>query len=277
MSRLKEAEELSAIAASQGRGKLALQYALKSKKSEKVRVIRENELLEALFSFRNVKTGQKKEFESLSYQIMRKIDPGFSCTLQQNGVYSDLTQLFERFFVSQNQTQKLSELRLISDNNLYSNFPFISMLNKWLVEISRQHYAALTTQIQKNHTKCSPSLYTEGQFLEAMSQAQKQLQVLGKSPAEAGTIPDPIPSLVATPTKPTKAGDKGRPTPLLLKSVEIKQFKLQTEPKAVNRRELCQRSFDAGRIPGDMSSLLNQQRLSVGQCTDLQQIIQYSD
>ena len=70
------------------------------KKLEKVRIIKEDQLIDAMFSFKNATAGEKKEFERLSYSIMAKIDARFIYSIQQKGVFEDISDLFKQFLLN---------------------------------------------------------------------------------------------------------------------------------------------------------------------------------
>ena len=49
----------------------------KQKKNEKLRILKENNSLEALFTFRQSSKKQRQAFEAISYEVMKSINPFF--------------------------------------------------------------------------------------------------------------------------------------------------------------------------------------------------------
>ena len=70
--------------------------------------------------------------------------------------FSDIANLYLRFFEFNQMQARIVEIKIISKNHLYQNFPFLVMLFKWLVELSRDQFqeacrrAHLQTRTQEN-------------------------------------------------------------------------------------------------------------------------------
>jgi hypothetical protein len=69
---------------------------------------------------------------------MQKLNSSFNFEIKDKGNYIDIAELYVAFFKTLNMENRVEEVNLISKNNLFSNFPFLCMLFKWLIEISRK-------------------------------------------------------------------------------------------------------------------------------------------
>jgi hypothetical protein len=52
--------------------------------------------------------------------------------------FQDIASLYIKFFEHNGMHNRITEIKIISKNHLYQNFPFLIMLFKWLVELSRE-------------------------------------------------------------------------------------------------------------------------------------------
>ncbi|EAS01254.2 hypothetical protein TTHERM_00147650 (macronuclear) [Tetrahymena thermophila SB210] len=118
--------------------KLISSCVVKMKRQEKIRAQKENEILEALFTFKSASKNERINFEKTSYELMVMLSPQFEYQVQDKGFYTDIAEMFIAYYTHINNTNKVEEIKVINQNNIYHNFPFLCMLYKGLVEFSKK-------------------------------------------------------------------------------------------------------------------------------------------
>ncbi|KAL4460828.1 hypothetical protein ABPG74_016300 [Tetrahymena malaccensis] len=113
-------------------------HVVKMKRQEKIRAQKENEILEALFTFKSASKNERISFEKSSYELMVMLSPQFEYQVQDKGFYTDIAEMYIAYYSHINNSNKVEEIKVINQNNIYHNFPFLCMLYKGLVEFSKK-------------------------------------------------------------------------------------------------------------------------------------------
>ncbi|KRX00395.1 hypothetical protein PPERSA_03616 [Pseudocohnilembus persalinus] len=103
------------------------------KKQEKIRILRENELLDTLGHIRQFQYSEKTDFYSYSYRIMQKIDENF----QVNGKMSSDPKV-EDINEFQKMEDKIEELEYYYKSNSILNISYLLVGLRQVIQISRQ-------------------------------------------------------------------------------------------------------------------------------------------
>ncbi|KAL4462910.1 hypothetical protein ABPG72_018801 [Tetrahymena utriculariae] len=133
-----------------------------AKKAERLRQIKENELIEALFNFGQASKCERQLFEVHSSDVMNSLNYQFNYKPKNRGLFSDIAEMYILFFDSIQLQTKVEEIRIIAKYNLYQNFPFLCMLFKWLIEISRKVFMDIMA-IAKTNAASSKKKRTNNQ------------------------------------------------------------------------------------------------------------------
>ena len=80
-------------------------------------------------------------FEKFAFKIMQAISSKFTYNIKEDGNFQDIADLFIYFYKHMDMKNKIEDIIHISSKNLFSNSPFICMLFKWLIELTRKIYS----------------------------------------------------------------------------------------------------------------------------------------
>ncbi|KAL4506749.1 hypothetical protein ABPG72_001170 [Tetrahymena utriculariae] len=122
---------------------------VKMKRQEKIRAQKENEILEALFTFKSASKNERINFEKTSYELMVILSPQFEYQVQDKGFYTDIAEMYIAYYSHINNPNKVEEIKVINQNNIYHNFPFLCMLYKGLVEFSKKIFQEKVKIVQQ--------------------------------------------------------------------------------------------------------------------------------
>ncbi|EAS01671.1 hypothetical protein TTHERM_01207710 (macronuclear) [Tetrahymena thermophila SB210] len=150
-----------------------------AKKAEKLRQIKENELIEALFNFGQASKCERQLFEVHSSDVMNSLNYQFNYKPKNRGLFSDIAEMYILFFDSIQLQTRVEEIRIIAKYNLYQNFPFLCMLFKWLIEISRKVFMDIMAIVKTNAASCKkkrPNNQQTAKYANNLQSSQEHLK-----------------------------------------------------------------------------------------------------
>lgn len=111
------------------------------KKSEKMRIIKEDELVDIVFNLKSFDPPQRQRFQEKSLETLKQLRKDFVYKKPRNtNDIKDIASLYLNYFFFTGMSHKVEDLKRTYVDNKLRGFPIISVLFKWLVEMSRENF-----------------------------------------------------------------------------------------------------------------------------------------
>lgn len=160
------------------------------KKNEKMRIIKEDELVDIVFNLKSFDPPQRQRFQEKSLETLKQLRKDFVYKKPRNtNDIKDIASLYLNYFFFTGMSNKVEDLKRTYVDNKLRGFPIISVLFKWLVEMSRENFKTVIKDATQDY-ECKLSVPGRSEKTPNRMQSPKSGRFLITSSKPQRTLED---------------------------------------------------------------------------------------